>query len=433
MFPQAQFRLVLTRVQVILLPERPHLYASIATFLSFLAAYTLSQFYRSFLAVIAPELAFELNLSATDLGAASAAWFMAFAAAQFPLGAALDRRGPRRTVPIFMIVGIVGCLLFSKAQSSRDIILAMGFIGVGCAPALMGAMFVFGRSYPSHRFAFLSSMMIGLGSFGNLLGTTPLALAVGAYGWRSVLLGLSSLTAVSALCVWKMVSDPPVVAHHEGKRQDWTDSLREVLHIKALWPVWPLIAVGYAILIAERSIWVGPFFSEVYGLDVVSRGNHIFLMAASIALGAFAYGPLDQWFKTYKWMAFTGSLITRLSFFALSVAIAPDVWASTILLSVIGSVGMTYAVVVAHIRSFLPEHILGRGLTFANFLCMASAGVIQIFSGIYVDHLKADALPAVEVYSRLHAIFGAILFIATAIYFFSTDRRNGPHTQERQD
>lgn len=41
-------------------------------FLVFLIGYTLSQFYRSFLAVIAPELSAELHLSATDLGNISA-------------------------------------------------------------------------------------------------------------------------------------------------------------------------------------------------------------------------------------------------------------------------------------------------------------------------------------------------------------------------
>ena len=51
------------------------------TFLVLLTGYILSQFYRSFLAVIAPELSAELQLSATDLGYISAAWFAAFALA----------------------------------------------------------------------------------------------------------------------------------------------------------------------------------------------------------------------------------------------------------------------------------------------------------------------------------------------------------------
>ena len=67
-------------------------------FIIFLIGYVLSQFYRSFLAVIAPELSAELHLTPQDLGNILACWFAAFAVVQFPVGAALDKHGPRRTL-----------------------------------------------------------------------------------------------------------------------------------------------------------------------------------------------------------------------------------------------------------------------------------------------------------------------------------------------
>jgi MFS family permease len=60
--------------------------------------YLLSQFYRSFLAVIAPELAADVHLGPAELGMVSAAFFAAFALVQLPIGASLDRFGAGRTV-----------------------------------------------------------------------------------------------------------------------------------------------------------------------------------------------------------------------------------------------------------------------------------------------------------------------------------------------
>ena len=60
------------------------------TFLVLLLAYVLSQFFRAFLAVVAGDLSRDLGLGPADLGAMAAAWFWAFAAAQLPLGYALD-------------------------------------------------------------------------------------------------------------------------------------------------------------------------------------------------------------------------------------------------------------------------------------------------------------------------------------------------------
>ena len=75
-------------------------------------AYVLSQFFRTALAVVAPELAADLGLDPARLGVLSSAWFWAFAAAQLPIGVALDRWGPRRTVgSVFLLAGL-GCAVF---------------------------------------------------------------------------------------------------------------------------------------------------------------------------------------------------------------------------------------------------------------------------------------------------------------------------------
>ncbi|MCZ8152827.1 MAG: MFS transporter, partial [Rhodobacteraceae bacterium] len=65
----------------------------IAGIAALVAAYVLSQFYRAFLAVLAPVLEVEIGAGAEDLAAASGLWFLVFAAMQIPVGSALDRVG----------------------------------------------------------------------------------------------------------------------------------------------------------------------------------------------------------------------------------------------------------------------------------------------------------------------------------------------------
>jgi MFS family permease len=57
----------------------------------------LSQFYRSFLAVLTPALTADLGATKADLSLASGIYFLTFALAQFPIGVSLDRFGPRLT------------------------------------------------------------------------------------------------------------------------------------------------------------------------------------------------------------------------------------------------------------------------------------------------------------------------------------------------
>ena len=61
-------------------------------------AYVLSQFYRAFLAVLAPTLELELGATPGDLALSSGLWFLAFAVMQIPLGSALVAAAPERMV-----------------------------------------------------------------------------------------------------------------------------------------------------------------------------------------------------------------------------------------------------------------------------------------------------------------------------------------------
>ena len=78
---------------------------------AFAAAYFLSALLRAITATLAPVFSQELALGAADLGLLAGAFFFGFAAMQLPLGRALDRFGPRRTLLVLLSVAVLGCIL----------------------------------------------------------------------------------------------------------------------------------------------------------------------------------------------------------------------------------------------------------------------------------------------------------------------------------
>lgn len=390
-------------------------------FLVFLSGYTLSQFYRTFLAVIAPEMARDLGLALSDLGALSGVWFAAFAVGQFPVGWALDRFGPRRTMPVIMLSAVAGALLLASAESRIVCLLAMALIGFGCAPIYMGALYYFGRTMPPSRFAFIASLMLAIGSAGNLLGATPLALAAERFGWRGTLAGIGLLTLVAAATVAVMVRDPERTEAPASNPVGLVAGIRSLLSIRDLWPLLPLIAVSYAVVIAERGLWVGPFLTDVYGLTPVERGNAVLVMAVAMSVGSLALGALDQPLGTRKWIVVVGSVVTAASFAALAVLPVATVGAVA-LLALLGFAGHTYGVLMAHGRAFIPDHMLGRGITLLNALFIGGAGILQPISGALFDAVRASSAPPVA-YAALHLTFAALLAVAAIIYLRAEDRK----------
>lgn len=390
-------------------------------FLTFLAAYVLSQFYRSFLAVIAPELAHELSLTPQDLGNLQAFWILGFVVTQFPVGWALDTVGPRRTVALQMLAAVAGATLFATARNTATLDAAMILNGAGCGSIFMGAIYMFGRTAASGRFALLCSLLLGLGTAGNLLAASPLALAAQWMGWRGAMLAMAIATALSALSILLLISDPHRITSHAAR--GLLGGIGEILKIRVLWPLLPVTAVSYAVVLAERGLWAGPFFSSVYGLDPVMRGHALLVMAAAMSAGAIAYGPLDRLLKTRKWVVFGGVLATALCFLVLATADLPLAGA-IVLMGLIGVFGMTYGVLMAHGRSFVPDHLLGRGITLLNVLFIGGAGVLQPLSGALMTRLEGS--PPAAAYATLHLIFALLLFAGLAIYAFAKD--NPPRT-----
>lgn len=132
--------------------------------------YFLSYFLRNVNAVIAPDLANEIGLSAADLGLLTSAYLIGFAMAQLPLGAALDKWGARRVESALLVIAALGCLGFAMGQTLMQLALARGLIGIGVSACLMAAFKAFSQSFSPLRQASLNSSIMVAGGLGGLNG-----------------------------------------------------------------------------------------------------------------------------------------------------------------------------------------------------------------------------------------------------------------------
>lgn len=378
-------------------------------------AYVLSQFYRAFLAVLSPFLATDIGAGAEDLAFASGLWFIAFAAMQPPIGWALDTIGPRRTAASLLLVGgSGGAALFALATQPLHVAIAMALIGVGCAPVLMASYYIFALDHPPARFAFLAALMVGVGTLGNIVASYPTTLAAETMGWRAALWGLAVLSALTAAGIWFAVRDP--IKEPSAQK----GSFAEVLRIRALWLIFPLMLVGYAEVGALRGLWIGPFLTEVFNAEPRLIGQASLGMGVAMVFGPLIYSKMDHWFATLKWVIFTGSCGALLATVGLILlAEASVVWA-IVLMCVIGLLGATYAVLMAHGRSFLPPHLVGRGVTLLNLCAIGGVGVAQFITGRIYTTYAADPVPAVP-FTMIFGFFAAALAIGLVIYLFATD------------
>lgn len=391
-------------------------------FIALLPAYVLSIFYRSFLSVIAGPVMADLGIGPAAFGLLGAAWFIAFALAQFPVGWALDRVGPRRTVAVAMAIGSVGALLFTQAGSAGMAAFAMALIGIGCSPVFMSSLFLFARTAPPQRFGLLTSLFIALGSLGNIAGAAPLAIAAGHFGWRGAMMAMAVGFLIATVMAVALVRDPPPRAASATPEEGLLQGLASILALKPLWLIAPLTITGYAIVATARGLWIGPFMTQVHGFDPVAAGHAASIMAAAMIAGAFIYGWLESRTGRAKAIVLWGTLLTVLAFVLLALTGQQSYLTAVALFSLVGAAGFTYAILMAHARQFFPEHLIGRGMTFVNFLFIAGAAAVQSVSGWFIAAQRAAGLDAAATFANLHWAFAALLLASVAVYTLSPAR-----------
>ncbi|MGL5735088.1 MAG: MFS transporter, partial [Beijerinckiaceae bacterium] len=151
-------------------------------------AYTISQFSRNAMGVVAPDLARELALTAADTGLLSSVFFLAFALAQIPLGILIDRTGPKKVMIGSVAFILLGTAIFSFGHALWVLVTGRFFLGLGCSTFLMAPLVIYNKVFPPERFASLTGWHLAIGNLGTLAATTPLAVVTAAIGWRHAFL-----------------------------------------------------------------------------------------------------------------------------------------------------------------------------------------------------------------------------------------------------
>lgn len=262
-------------------------------FVPFAGAYFLSYFFRSANAVIGPELAHELGLSAGDLGLLTSTYLLSFCLAQLPLGMLLDRFGARRVESALLLFAATGALLFALADGMAGLAGARALIGLGVSACLMAAFKAFSQWYPPERQASLTGWMMTSGGLGALAATAPLEALLHLAGWREVFFILSAATLASAAWLFFGIADKPASHTHtaEGFVAQWR-GVRRIFASAHFWRFAPLGLTMTGGFMAVQGLWSMIWLMQVNGYSRAEAADHLAAMSFAMLFTYIGIGLL---------------------------------------------------------------------------------------------------------------------------------------------
>ncbi|ADI15539.1 MFS transporter [Truepera radiovictrix] len=392
------------------MPRRPLL------FTVFAIAYFLSYFFRSTNAVIAEDLTRDLGLSASQLGLMTSLFFLTFAAAQLPLGRALDRFGPRFVTPALMLAAVVGSALFAAAEAFALLALGRALIGLGMAGVLMGALKAFSAWFSPARFATVSGVFLAIGSSGALGAATPLAWLNAAVGWRAVFWGGAVVTLFSALLIALFSRNAPPHAAAPPSQGPAAGGFRDIFRDPVFWRLAALSFAMIGSMFAYQGLWAGPFLAAL-GLPSTQVGNLLLLLSGGVVLGYFTVGWLADRFGLVRVAAASALLFTLTQFGMAAYQPTWPLWPLGGLFLVFGVTGASSVLHYAHARQSFPAHLTGRAVTAVNVFAIGGGALLQWgLGGIVGGFASGRGDAPLEAFVAALFVTGALCLGATLFY-----------------
>jgi MFS family permease len=345
----------------------------LVVFLPFATGYYLSYFYRYVNAVIAKDLVRDFGLAPSDLGLLTGAYFLAFAAAQLPLGVALDRFGPRRCAAALFCVAGAGALVFGLARDLSMLSIGRGLIVLGVSAGLMGSIKAFTLWFPRERLTALSGWMIGIGSVGTLSATAPVEALLGPLGWRALFVALAALSLLAAAIIFFAVPERAL----PGRADPWREQLAVIGRIFARVEFWRIalpLVLSQASFQALQGLWFAPWLADVHGLERAAAADYLFWSAAAYMVASFALGPFTDLVGRPLRVYQIGMLLCAAAFAPLALGASHAVLGCMVLFA-----ATSIAAIVAYtlLTQLVPSAQTGRVTTASNLVLFGTSFLFQ--------------------------------------------------------
>ena len=261
---------------------------AVTIFLVFAIGYFISNLLRAITATIAPELVSEFNLTSGELGLLGGAYFLGFASIQIPLGYLLDSKGPRKIVSYFLLLTIIGLILFSLAQNLTMLLISRILIGVGVGACLMGPLTAYRIWFQDETQQRANSWMLMVGAIGMLSSSLPVQFFLPIIGWRAIFLSLALLTLACIILIVIFIPkwQPKSIDNNHLNESKFSTVWKNPLFKSLV----PMGFFSYGGLFAIQTLWAGPWMIRVSGYTPEESAQGLFIIYLCMLISFLVWG-----------------------------------------------------------------------------------------------------------------------------------------------
>ncbi len=383
-------------------------------------------------AVLSEQLTADFGVTAAQLGTLHASFFVVYALVQIPAGVLADRYGPRYIGAAGAAVLSLGAIAFTMSGGYLAATVSRAVIGLGSGVIFVTVLRFCANWYRVDEFATMTGLTAGMAGVGAIIATTPLALAVGAVGWRTTVFGLAGIGFLAAGSVFALSRQSPESAGLdpiENVPEQGSVTLSETgSHLRTLagdldqWLLSLAFFSAMGTILTVIGLWGVPYLVTVYGLDVTTASYYTLLGSVGMLVGGPGIGWISDRIGRRLLPMTVGFGLFAVVLTVIPVFGSPPLFVVALLYFIVGTcIGVTI-LALAIIKERYPSGASGVATSVVNGAGFFGATVLPTLMGLAVDRYRTgEVVAGTAVYTEFgYRVAFGITAVAVGIAFCST-------------
>ena len=306
----------------------------------------------------------QFQIDAATFGQFSGVYYIGYSLMHLPIGIMLDRYGPKKVMPLCMLLTVVGLLPIIFSSFWVYPIIGRIFIGMGSSAAILGAFKIIRLVFKEEKFTRMLSLTVTIGLIGAIYGGGPVNYMCDTLGYKSVVGIFALLGVILSIVTYFIV--PQI------KTRVSTSVFSDVKEVFSNYKVIGICALAGLMvgpLEGFADVWGTAFLKHVYGFE----GNVAASLPSAIFLGMCFGAPIlsliAEESRSYLGTIIASGIVMAISFFALITGKIP-VTGISVMFVIVGVCCAYQIIAIYKASTYVKEHVVGLTTAIANMVIM---------------------------------------------------------------
>lgn len=329
--------------------------------------------------ILMDDIMARFHVNATAFGQFSGVYYLAYSLMHLPIGLALDRYGPKKVMPLCILLTVVGSLPLTYADTWIYPVLGRALIGIGSSAAILGTFKIVRLTFKEQHFARMLSLSVMIGLVGAIYGGGPVGYMCETLGEHMVIHIFAGMGVVLALITYLLMPQETEAI----PKTFWADTKVALSNRKVL-----ILCFSAGLMVGPlegfADVWAAEFLKQVYHFDLDVAGYLSSLIFVGMCFGAPVLSLIAEKTKAYMATIIGAGLVMCAGFIAL-LSGALTVPVMTVLFLVIGVCCAYQILSVYKASTYGPERVAGLTTAITNMITMSFGYGFHSIIGLVVS------------------------------------------------